>query len=382
MYGYSRIKGLPMKTFTCYCGNTLHFENTQCRVCGRTLGFLTEFMALSALEPEDEVTFRAVTPPAAAGGRYRRCLNYSNEQVCNWMVPADGPDPYCRSCRLNHIIPNLNEPANRLYWHRIEMAKRRLLYTLLVLNLPVIGKDEDADHGLAFQFLADPSQTTEFTDTVEEHRHVLTGFRTGIITINVAEADASAREEMREKMNEAYRTLLGHFRHESGHYYWVQLVEHDPPLCDAARVLFGDERADYDVVLKHYYVDGPRADWANSYISAYASAHPLEDWAETWAHYLHMVDTLETARDMGFTVEGRQVTHPREVLQETQHAPEPSQSCDGFSVLLSDWMQLTVTMNALNRSMGLPDAYPFTLSETVTKKLRFVHDVIGKNLRA
>ncbi len=371
-----------MKTFTCHCGNTLHFENHQCLVCGRTLGFIPQFLSLSALEPEDDTTFRALTPAAAAGARYRQCRNYSDQQVCNWMVPVEDAQPYCRSCRLNHLIPNLNDPANRLYWYRIEGAKRRLLYTLLMLELPIVGKDRDPLHGLAFEFLADPALATEFTDTVGEHRHVLTGHRSGIITINVAEADASAREEMRERMNEAYRTLLGHFRHESGHYFWTQLVLPDSGLLNRARALFGDERTDYDSALKHYYVEGPRADWSQRHISAYASAHPWEDWAETWAHYLHMVDTLETARDMGFTVNGRLVSHPHDVLQEAQHASQPAAWREGFAQLFSDWEQLTVTMNALNRSMGLPDAYPFVLSVNVAEKLRFIHDLIGANMRA
>lgn len=371
-----------MKTFTCYCGNTLHFENNQCLVCGRTLGFIPAFITLSALEPADDATFRALTPTAPDGARYRQCRNYSDQQVCNWMVPADDPHPYCRSCRLNHLIPNLDSPANRLYWYRIEDAKRRLLYTLLMLELPILGKDQDPEHGLAFEFLAEPAIPGEFTDTMGEHRRVLTGHRAGTITINVAEADASAREEMRERMNEAYRTLLGHFRHESGHYFWNQLVESDTARRERARTLFGDERADYDTALKRYYTEGPRADWSQRHISAYASAHPWEDWAETWAHYLHMVDTLETARDMGFTVKGRLVTHPQDALQEAQHTTQPLDWHQGFDRLFNDWCQLTVTMNALNRSMGLSDAYPFVLSDKVAEKLHFIHDLIGTNMRA
>lgn len=367
-----------MKTFTCHCGNMLHFENTQCLACGRLLGFIPEFITLGAMEPEGNGTFRAVSPAGAHGGRYRQCRNYASEQVCNWMVAADDPQVYCLSCRLNRVIPNLGDPANRLYWYRIELAKRRFLYTLLALELPINGKIRDPQHGLAFQFLADPAPAAEFTDEVVERRPVVTGHRAGTITINVAEADAIAREEMREKMNEAYRTLLGHFRHESGHYYWDQLVVPDPDLLDRARALFGDERSDYESALKRYYAEGPPRDWSRRYISAYACAHPWEDWAETWAHYLHMVDTLETARDMGFTVNGRPVTHPREVLQNTQHAAQPPRQ--GFDSLFNDWIQLTVTMNALNRSMGLADAYPFVLSDQVAEKLRFVHDLIGAHM--
>src|SRR6202011_5238904 len=35
------------------------------------------------------------------------------------------------------------------------------------------------------------------------------------------------------------------------------------------------------------------------HVTPYASAHPWEDFAETWAHYFHMVDTLETATAFG-----------------------------------------------------------------------------------
>jgi hypothetical protein len=356
-----------LRTSLCQCGNTLHFENSVCLVCGRSVGYLPDAGRLSALEPEEDGCWRGL----ANGRRYRKCGNYQAYDVCNWMVSAEDGHKYCASCRLNHIIPNLNEPQNLTLWHRIEVAKRRLLYTLYALELPVIGRELDPVRGLAFEFLADRENQDEFSNEVVPRQRVVTGHRTGMITINIMEAEHSAREEMREKMNEGYRTLLGHFRHECGHYFWDRLIRNSDRL-EPFRALFGDERWDYDAALARYYSDGPPSGWNDCWISAYASAHPWEDWAETWAHYLHMVDTLETAHDFGFSIQGRPVRAPAEAGQTVSGYLTPV----GFDRLLQDWEQLSVALNALNRSMGLADAYPFVIAGLTLNKLRFVHDVI------
>jgi hypothetical protein len=360
-----------VKTFTCACGNTLHFENSRCLVCGRTLGYLPGPGTLSALEPGNDDAWRAL----ADGGIYRQCANYRDYQVCNWMVPVADGHSYCVSCRLNHIIPDLSQPQNLTLWHRIETAKRRLLYTLYGLGLPVVGRDVDPKRGLAFEFLADPENGNEFSNEVTAGKRVVTGHRSGMVTINIAEAEHSSREEMRAKMKERYRTLLGHFRHECGHYYWDRLVLHTPWL-ERARSLFGDERADYQQALSRYYANGPRPGWQQSFISAYASAHPWEDWAETWAHYLHMVDTLETAHDFGFCLQGRELNEPVPAAQNASGYRSPAD----FDALVEDFAQLSVALNALNRSMGQPDAYPFVLSAIPLAKLRFVHEVIAASV--
>jgi hypothetical protein len=368
-----------MRTFRCHCGNTLHFENSRCLRCGRTLGYVPEIHALGPFEPAGEGLWQGLHPEA--GGLYRMCANYANEDVCNWVVAQDDPQPLCRACRLNHVIPNLSEPRNRVLWYRIEGAKRRLLYTLYALDLPVVGHDEDPDSGLRFEFLADPRRTAEFADDMGQRKHVVTGHRSGLITINIAEADPKAREEMREKMREAYRTLLGHFRHEIGHYYWDRLVGSSGWLGNF-RALFGDEREEYDAALARYYQGGPPGDWREQYVSAYCAAHPWEDWAETWAHYLHMVDTLETAHDFAFAIEGRPLLAPAaapvpaETGQRAAGEPVPGAS---FEELIADWGRLGVALNALNRSMGLGDAYPFVLSPRAVEKLRFVHRVIAQS---
>ena len=223
--------------------------------------------------------------------RYRRCRNYSDHYACNWLVSAGDDEPYCRSCRLTEIVPDLSDPANKAAWVEVEGAKRRLLYTLYALRLPVVSKRDDEDAGLTFRFMhATPEQP------------VTTGHERGIITLNMAEANGAFRENMREKLGEGYRTVLGHLRHEIGHYYWDRLIQSGPEL-DAYRELFGDERQDYPSRLSSVITPpAPRSDWADSFISAYATMHPWEDWAESWAHYLHMVDTLETAKSHGLTV--------------------------------------------------------------------------------
>ena len=269
------------------------------------------------------------------------------------MVPVGEADDYCASCRLNLIVPNLGVPRNLVLWYRIESAKRRLLYTLFRLRLPIVDRRQDADGGLGFEFLDAGIDHPAPASHRPPPSNVVTGHRAGIITLDISEAEDSAREHMREQMNERYRTLLGHFRHEIGHYYWDRLVAGGELLAEFRR-LFGDERGDYAQALASYYRDGPRAGWESSWISAYASAHPWEDWAETWAHYLHMIDTLETAHDYGFSIGGRDLAGSPHLRRALSH-DDAAVSC---VLLIADWVSLCVALNALNRSMGLPDAYP------------------------
>jgi Uncharacterized protein conserved in bacteria len=357
-----------VKTFTCACGNPVYFESSQCSACARVLAFLPDILEMSALERDGENRWRALHP-GAAGGVYRRCQNYLFEQVCNWVMPASDVQPYCRACRLNHVIPDLSEPKNYALWYRMERAKRRLLYTLLKLDLPVVGQDVDPQRGLRFDFLANPKVDFEFSYEVADRERMITGHCEGLIRINVAEADPSMREEMREKMPEPYRTLLGHFRHEIGHYYWEHLVR-ETTWIEGFRELFGDERQDYGAGLQRYYIEGAPAGWEQGCVSACACVHPWEDWAETWAHYLLMVDTLETAYDFGFVVREQKINAPVLLVRGLGSKPE------GFDALLQDWGNLTLAMNALHRSMGMPDPYPFVLAPRALEKLRFVHRVI------
>jgi hypothetical protein len=331
-----------MKLFSCVCQQLLFFESVTCTRCGRALAFLPDRQQVAALEPEGDA-WRL----AGEGARYRLCRNYTEQAVCNWAVPHNESDEYCRSCRLNQVIPNLAHAGAQEAWHRLEIAKRRLLYTLIDLGMPL--------EGLAFQFLEDEPGGNK----------VFTGHEHGVITINIAEADDPFREKMRVQMGEAYRTLLGHFRHEVGHHYWERLVASGYRL-EPFRERFGDERADYVEGRQRHYDQGPPADWSARFVSPYASMHPWEDWAETWAHYLHMTDTLETARAYALVV--RPVGTPAVLTRRL----DPHQ----FEDLVAGWVPLTMALNSLNRSMGLPDLYPFVLSETALAKLRFVHEVI------
>ncbi|MGW8247872.1 MAG: zinc-binding metallopeptidase family protein [Acidiferrobacterales bacterium] len=354
--------------FTCECSNSVYFENSVCLNCGRMLGFLPDANMISALEPEDDSVFRAL----ANDRLYRACRNYTEYEVCNWMVPVEEHKAYCESCRLNEVIPNLSEPQNIKLWYRIEKAKRRLLYTLKRVRLPIEGRDVDPVAGLSFRFMANESESAEFDDEYSPGARIMTGHSTGTITINLAEADPSAREEIREKMNERYRTLLGHFRHESGHFYWDKLVK-DSEWIDEYRSLFGDETRNYSAALDTYYKNGPPVNWEQQWISAYASAHPWEDFAESWAHYLHMVDTLETAHDYDFSLQGLVPTGKTGDMQ------FGSGYMNNLSDLFDDWKRLTSALNAMSRSMGVSDMYPFVLTATVKSKLEMIHRLVSSS---
>jgi hypothetical protein len=357
-----------MRAFHCdHCGLLVFFENTSCGRCGHRLAYLPDLKLVASLDPApaeggvDGSPGRWTSPVGRAEGRaYRLCDNYARHDVCNWAVPAEDPVPLCEACRLTRVIPDLGPPAHLVAWRRLEAAKRRLVYSLLELRLPVGTKAGGAAGGLEFRFMG----------AVEGGPPVLTGHAGGVITVNLAEADDVERERMRVSMHEPYRTLLGHFRHEVGHYYWDLLVR-DTGRLDGFRGLFGDERADYGEALRRHYDSGPAADWPERCVSAYASVHPWEDWAETWAHYLHMTDTLETAAHCGMSLRPGRPDEPAMARQPAKPAHEQS-----FDEIVSAWFPLTYAMNSLNRGMGLADAYPFVLPPPAVEKLRFVHETV------
>jgi hypothetical protein len=340
-----------MKLFECQnCGHPLYFENTRCESCGLALGYLPAREAVTALK-QDGAQWAALALP---GRRYRYCAN-AVHGVCNWLTPADSAEQFCAACRHNRMIPDLTLPDNIAHWSLMETAKRRLFYTLLKLKLPLATRAQDPV-GLAFDFLADGAAP------------VLTGHENGLITINLAEADDAERERRRHQMGEPYRTLLGHFRHEIAHYYWNRLVANSASI-EQFRELFGDERRDYGGALQNYYASGAPADWPERFVSAYASSHPWEDFAESWAHYFHMVDTLETANGFGLIVTPK--------LSQSLGAKfdfDPHNS--DLDRLIDAWLPLTFAINSINRSMGLHDLYPFVLSPPSIAKLAFVHESI------
>jgi len=345
-----------MKLFHCSsCDQRVFFENTRCESCGSSLGFVPQEREMVAFSADEFWNRLGWSGPAQ-----RPCANYAVEGVCNWMLDASDAAQLCVSCRTTHIIPALGNPENRTYWLLLEQAKRRLFYTLMALELPTPNKQADPVHGVSFQFL----------EAVSPQHCVLTGHDQGVITLNIAEADDVLREKARSRLHEPLRSLVGHFRHESGHYYWDRLVK-GSSWIEEFRQIFGDERAAYDEALSRHYAT-PVVGWHLNFISAYASAHPWEDWSECWAHYLHMVDGLETAAAWGLHLDHATPAGPplqAMALSANAGSIEPS--------LVEQWLPISQFTNSMNRSLGLHDSYPFVVPAPVVTKLEFVHRVIG-----
>jgi hypothetical protein len=354
-------RSASVKLFECQsCRQVVYFENTHCERCQHRLGYLPAAATLYALEPDDN----AWRPIGAGKGGVRFCDNAAHD-ACNWLLPADSADTFCAACRHNRTIPDLSIAENLSRWQRLELAKHRLFYSLLRLRLPLRDRTEDPEHGLVFDFVAD--------SPLPSGPRVLTGHDNGVITIALAEADDAERESRRTQMQEPYRTLLGHFRHEVGHYFWDVLIR-DGGQLDACRAIFGDDTLDYDAALKQHYEQGAPANWQENFVSAYASTHPWEDWAETWAHYLHIVDTVEMASAFGIRVQ------PRITRDESMAADINLDSYRAASMqeIIDAWLPLTFAVNNLNRAMGNADLYPFVLSPAAVVKLGFVHEVVAK----
>jgi hypothetical protein len=328
-----------MKIFHCQCGNRVFFDNTVCQVCRRQLGFDPVRQDMIALDAEPS---GRLTAPDGAG--YRRCGNAHRYENCNWLIAQRESGELCFSCRMNEVIPALDRPGNLQLWSRIESAKRRLLYSLLALDLPVAG-----DRALKFRFMEDHRRNP---DVFEDF--VTTGHFASTITINISEADDVARHQARQQMNERYRTVLGHLRHEYAHFYFP-LVMDSPDSLEECRHLFGDERIDYRQALAVHYDQGPPPDWPEKFVSAYASSHPAEDFAETFAHFLLIGDALESARACRL-------------------APGSLDS-DGND-WVGDWIGLAITLNEISRSLGTDDPYPFLLPEPVRQKLEFIDRLV------
>ncbi len=346
-----------MKYFACStCQKQVFFSHSQCKHCHTRLGYIASDQSMACFQPVTEQRWLLLSKQQPSID-YKPCYNYQNYQICNWMLAADSEEIYCEACQLSHIIPDLNQPEHILYWERLEHAKQRFLYLMQQLQLMPRAKVDDHDrYGLRFNFLMPMNKQS-----------VMTGHANGIITLNASEADVIYRETTRVKMGENYRTVLGHFRHESGHYYLDLMQYFHPELMSEFRQLFGDERQDYAAALKRHYEFGAPDNWQEHFVSSYASTHPWEDWAESWAHYLHMMDTLETAFYAGLCV------HSQHADLANLHMTDNPIGSENFETVLHQWTTVTFNLNALNRSMGLEDAYPFILSAPVLEKLRFIH---------
>ena len=370
-----------LKRYNCQCGNPIFFRNSSCLACKAELGYDSE---LGLLIPIKEAELAGTWQPYEAATlslpesfeplqqlapkRYRRCANLPTPAACNWLIDSLEPPTttLCLACSLNRTIPDLADwahPENSTYWGRIELAKRRMLAGVLGLGLRVVSRLQDPINGLAFDLVSDQPGMSA----------VLTGHDSGLITLNLLEADDAARESIRTAMHEPYRTLLGHFRHEVGHYFWDALIKNSNWL-DGFRQLFGDESQDYAASLQQNYSCGPPDNWQLNYISSYASTHPWEDWAETWAHYLHMRDTLHTAASFGLSVDASLLEFAPFTAAALSYPNE--NSATSFLAFLNEWTGLTVLLNEMSRTMGQADFYPFALPIPAVAKLHFVHVVI------
>ncbi len=343
-----------MKLYTCTsCNNPLYFENSTCLNCNHPVGFDVSKFNMVALDNNQN----SYSPVNNKNEVYRFCSN-SIHGTCNWLIPVTQTSPFCIACELNRTIPELSTILNQDKWKRIEIAKHRMVYSLLRLRLPVAAKKSVDDiGGIAFDFMGDMSPA----------ERVMTGHDHGLITLNIEEADEGLRTRHKLDMGEKYRTLLGHFRHEIGHYYWDVLIKESNHLAEFRR-LFGNEENNYDQALQQYYNNGIQSNWNDFFISPYASSHAWEDWAESWAHYMHMMDTLETAWSFGIGI------HRKEMQKDVYNDPY---TITNFNEIVNMWFPLTFAVNSLNRSMGHADFYPFIISAPVIEKLKFIHEVCG-----
>ncbi|MGD9647628.1 MAG: putative zinc-binding metallopeptidase [Pirellulales bacterium] len=343
-----------MKTYRCTCGQTLFYENSLCLSCGSELGFCPTCRNIVALQPTGDGQFRCGNDKC--GATLAKCANYVEHNVCNRCVAVPSSEPLCDCCRFNDTIPDLTVPGNKEKWYRLEMAKRRLFYGLAELGLPYGTEADGIEPPLRFDFKADVIPQYLFWRPVGKGERVYTGHAAGRITINVREVDDVEREKLRVDLGEAQRTLIGHFRHEIGHFYWDVLVKgRREAECIA---VFGDHNnPTYSEALETYYKNGPAPNWAQNYISGYATMHPWEDFAETWAAYLDMANVLETAEHAGFGGATRIVY-------------------GDIDPMIERYQELGIALNEFNRGMGLLDVVPEVFVPAVVDKLRFIHKLV------
>ncbi|WP_436516326.1 zinc-binding metallopeptidase family protein [Ekhidna sp. To15] len=344
-----------MKIFQCgHCGHPLFFENIFCENCNHTVGYNDTLRIMNTFDQEKDSLLFADRD----NKQYRFCKN-KEHQVCNWLIEAESPHDYCTACSFNRTIPNLTNKTNHEKWHKLEIAKHRLICQLQRFGLELANKMQ-SENGLCFDFLAK-----------QEGVSVMTGHANGVITILLSEADSVLREQMRREMSEPYRTLIGHFRHEVGHYFWDRLIYTNENRLEEFRALFGDERMNYAKAMKSYYATGGNQHWSDSFISKYATSHPWEDWAESWAHYLHIMDVTETAYYFGL-----KVAPIKGFSGMASHVNFDPYEVKNFNKVVEVCIPLLFASNAINRSMGIPDVYPFVINKAVIDKMTFIHELI------
>jgi hypothetical protein len=360
-----------MRLFRCdNCGNPVHFDNRTCLNCGFKLGFVPEALGVYALTPDN------MSRDAQQPGRWRRvdqpqltyrfCPN-DTYKVCNWVIPADSPETFCQACRYNGLVPNVNSEIGLKRWRAIGEAQRHLFYSFLRWDLPRPSRAEDPVGGLLFD-LKDDELLPDGTC-----KPALIGHDEGHIVIRTAEADDLLREQQRENLGEPYRTLLGHFRHETGHFIWNKMVR-DAGKLESFRAVFGDETVDYQKSLDAHYASGPARGWQGRYISNYATTHPWEDFAECFAHVLHIVDSLETAHIYGIALA------PLGHMEMSAYANFDPYTVLNFERIAEVWIPLSVALNSIHHSMGERDLYPFILTPVIKGKLGYVHGLLTRQI--
>ncbi len=352
-----------MRGFACpVCHNFTPFESDRCPNCQASVGLHLPSKSMIATVRDSAVV---------DGQRWVRCTQSGN-LGCNWLVPEEQAVEQRGRCLADSLIRREPAPDDTMAREKLvptAQALRRLIYQLTDIGLPV-EPFWRRDGGLAFDLLS--SYTTG--------DKVLIGHADGVITIDLVETLDAYRETLRVALGEPYRTMLGHFRHEVGHYYQNILVEKGSgamQYLQECRELFGDERTSYSDQIARHYTFGAPDQWQDSFISEYATMHPWEDFAECFAHYLHITDTIDTCREAGMVLTADKVrfTVPRDIEALESYADVPVER------LLFDWKWMSMFFNRVNTAMGKNPLYPFIIPPPVIAKLGFVHRVIRDTAR-
>ena len=341
-----------MKIFQCgHCNGELLFQNHECENCSQIAGYYDKEQVMFTFHYKNNILTTDQNQRA-----FKFCKNKSIE-VCNWLLDLDDEHEYCIACRLNRTTPKQTEIDDFAKWKKLEISKHRLIYQLQKIGLP-LPQIIEQNVGLRFDFISQ-----------KKNKNSLTGHSEGLITILLKEADSLEREKARRKFSEAYRTLIGHLRHEIGHYFWDELIRNQPEKLEEFRKLFGDESLDYQIALDKYYNSDPPENWQKSFISRYSTSHPWEDWAESWAHYLHVMDMVETAYFFGIEVKNQKYDNAIE-------PPFDPYFINDFDRIIKAFSPISFAVNSINRTMGMPRVYPFKITDAITEKIKFIHQLL------